>query len=110
VLASDGVPVDATRFSPTAQAQITYTPAGPPKDRRPSEWMRQFAVFYTLRPWPVWIHGLDPLRRPIAPWPLLWMCGALLAGGMALITLGQRGASPLLSGGAPPEALPTTGR
>jgi hypothetical protein len=109
-LARDGVPAEATRFSPTPQAQITYTPAGPPKDRRPSEWARQFGVFYMLRPWPVWIHRLDPARRPIAPWPLLWACGALFAGGLALMTLGQRRASLLLTGGAPPDVLPTPGR
>ena len=94
-LARDGVPADATRFSPTPEAQITYTPAGPPRGRRPSVWARQFMVFHTLRPWPFWIYQLDPARRPIEPTALLWTCGVLLAGGLALVTLGQQ-ASPQL--------------
>ena len=107
-LVRDGVPAEATRFSPTPQAQITYTPGGPPKDRRPSVWVRQFSVFYTLRPWPFWSHRVDPERRPIEPAPLVWACGALFAAGLALITLGLRHASPLPADGAPSVgALPT---
>ena len=110
-LARDGVPADATRFSPTPNAQITYTPGGPPKGRRPSIWVRQFAVFYTLRPWPLWIYGLDAERRPIEPAPLLWACGALLAGGLVLLTLGLRRAARLPAGGAAPiGVVPTTSR
>jgi len=94
-LARDGMPADATRFSPTPEGQITYTPAGPPRDRRPSVWARQFMVFHTLRPWPFWIYRLDPVRRPTEPAPLLWACGVLFAGGLALMTLGRQ-ASPKL--------------
>jgi hypothetical protein len=110
-LARDGVPADATRFSPTPNAQVTYTPGGPPEGRRPSIWMRQFAVFYTLRPWPLWIYGLDAERRPIEPAPLLWACGALLAGGLVLLTLGLRRAAPVPASGPPPiGVVPTAPR
>jgi hypothetical protein len=88
-LVREGIPAEATRFSPTPGAQITYTPFGPPSDRRPGPWVRQFAVFYTLRPWPVWIRHLDADRRPIEPWVLMWTCGGLFAGGLALMTRGR---------------------
>src|SRR5438552_18496558 len=110
-IARAGLPAYATRFSPTPNAQITYTPGGPPKDRRPSIWVRQFAVFYTLRPWPLWIYGLDAERRPIEPAPLLWACGALLAGGLVLLTVGLRRAPRVpAGGGAPLGVVSTTSR
>jgi len=88
-LARDGVPLEATRFSPTPQGQITYTPGGPPSTGRPGlVWARQFVVFHTLRPWPFWIYRLEPMRRPIEPLPLLTVCGVFVVGGLALVRLG----------------------
>ena len=109
-LVRDGVPADARWFSPTPQAQITYTPAGPPRDRRPSEWMRQFAVFYLPRPWPAWVPRLDPAHRPIAPWPMLALCGALLAAGLTLIARETRRAPRPVTGEVRDGAMPMTGR
>ena len=102
-LVADGRPVGATRFSPTPGAQITYTPGYPSRDRRPSIWMRQFAVFYTLRPWPVWIYAVDPAQRPVAPAPVLAICGGLVAAGVWLTARGLRGAPPVVAGDAPWE-------
>ena len=96
-LLTEGVPGGATRFSPTPGAQVTYTPAYAPKDRRPREWVRQFAVFYTLRPWAVWIWRLPPAGRPVDPWPLLGLCGALVAAGVAVTAVGLRRAPPALA-------------
>jgi hypothetical protein len=90
-----GVPLEAKSFSPTPGAQTTYTPAGPRNYGRDGAlWVRHFAVFHTLRPWPFWIWVVDPARRPVEPGATLLLCGALFIGGVALLMLGLLHPSP----------------
>jgi hypothetical protein len=81
-----GVPAEATRFAPTPQGDITYTPAGPRNFERPGRlWAREFARFHLLRPWPAWVAWLEPARRPVDPWLLLGACSVLAGVGGALM-------------------------
>lgn len=79
-----GVPAEAVAFSPTPRREITYSPFGPARPASSAQWVRHFPVFYLPRPWPLWIHALDPAQRPVAPWPWLAFSGASVALGAGL--------------------------
>jgi hypothetical protein len=88
---TQGVPPEATRFAPTPQGDVTYTPASPRTYDVPGRiWSKQFAVFHVLRPWPLWLRWVDPGRRPVDPRPLLAVCGVLFAGGGLFIVRAVR--------------------
>jgi hypothetical protein len=97
-LLRDGIPPEARRFSPTPQAQVTYTPLGPPDYRHDgARWVRLFAVFHTPRPWPFWMSAIESERRPVNGLVLGTTCTAIFLAGLGLIRMGlhQRSIQPV---------------
>ncbi len=91
--AREGVPGQATSFSPTPRREVTYSPLGlPPRQHGYSAtWIRRFKVFYLPRPWPLWMFHLDEGQRPVEPGPLIFLCGASLALGAGVAVWSVRG-------------------
>jgi hypothetical protein len=80
-----GVPAEAVSFAPTPEAQLTYAPFGPPRPQLGAAWARRFAVFHVFRPWPLWMHHIDVVRRPVPLTLLTAACAALVVLGVALL-------------------------
>ncbi|MDQ3367710.1 MAG: hypothetical protein M3680_19990 [Myxococcota bacterium] len=101
VLSHDG-PIDARRFAPNPYRSATYTTYGNPPAQRADapRWMQQYALFYTPRPWPLWMSrltpGPNPLERPLLV--AVFVLGFALAGAWLVVRGTRRG---------PPERCPT---
>jgi hypothetical protein len=89
-----GVPPTAHLFSPVPTPSLyTYAPLGAPvgvpRSLAPI-WIRNFAVFFLPRPWPLWMSSLSPALRPIDL--RAWVLGTLITilTGFGLIFRGIR--------------------
>ncbi len=90
-LAADDVPPSFPYFSSAPAPLLTYAPFGPPARLLPGghAWVRQFAVFFWPRPWPLWMTRLAPQDRFFPPWAGL--LGFTLGGALgAALLLGTR--------------------
>jgi hypothetical protein len=94
-IALSGAPLEAVHFSPTPRGDLTYSPFGPANPALSSRWMRQFSLFYELRPWPAWVFAVDPAVRPFAPLAFMVVClGILISGASCLYMSLRRGVDP----------------
>jgi hypothetical protein len=84
----DAPPASARLFNSVPMSDwCTYTILGPPpkmsREYSPV-WMRSFKVFYFPRPWPFWMHSIEPDLRPINLTAWLWGLLALESLGILL--------------------------
>lgn len=77
-------------FSSGYSPLLTYAPFGPPYRANPPVWVRQFAVFYWPRPWPLWVSRLSKEDRFVDPVTGSLLLVALDAVGALLILVGAR--------------------
>lgn len=86
------------KFNSSPYDSLTYAPFGPPPQLVPVSnlWVRQFAVFYLPRPWPLWLCYVPEERRFLnLPATVTSLLAALLVGCMGLIAALRR---PLQTG------------
>lgn len=87
----DGLPAEVTRFGTGPRpSSTTYCLFGPGRGLASRRWMRQFAVFYLPRPWPLWMRDVPEAIRPFPPSKAWALSGGALALGLALILVGLR--------------------
>lgn len=80
-LLDQDVPSGFAYFSSGPSPLLTYAPFGPPSKLVPSSrlWMRQFAMYYLPRPWPLWMARIRAENRPFNP-----LIGTIILGGVGL--------------------------
>ena len=83
-------PEQFARFSSAPSPLVTYAPFGPAPSVDGAEWVKQFAVFYWPRPWPLWMARLPEHLRLFDPLPFAWLLLTLALAGAALILRGLR--------------------
>ena len=75
---------DIRWFAPNPAHSATYAIFGPPSPRFTShQWMREYAVFYLPRPWPLWMRTLPADQTPDG-----WYVSAVVALVMLLVGAG----------------------
>jgi hypothetical protein len=84
------VPTEFARFTSAPYELATYAPFGPPPSVDGAEWVKQFAVFYWPRPWPLWMARLPEHQQPFDPLPLALVLTTLGLVGAVLILRGWR--------------------
>jgi hypothetical protein len=79
-------------FSSGPSPLLTYAPFGPPASLRPYTriWMRQFAMFFLPRPWPLWMARLRAENRPFNPLAGTIFLGAIGFLGAAVFDVASR--------------------
>jgi hypothetical protein len=84
-----GLPPEVCAFNPmTYPGLSTFTIFGPPPNvprRLTPQWMRQFKVFYVLKPWPIWMWTIKPELRAINLEACLGALFGIVLLGIALI-------------------------
>ncbi len=104
----DHGPIDARRFAPNPYRSPTYAAFGnnPGERSDAPRWMRHFALYYTPRPWPLWMARMKPGHAPVEYWPLFALFAfAMALAGAALLARELGRAKPA----APPDASAAAG-
>ena len=88
VLELDAHDISSRRFAPNPYRSPTYAAFGNGDRTVAPQWMRQFAMFYVPRPWPLW---MSRLRDPPVGWKLgVALCLAGMLAGAGLLMRGLR--------------------
>jgi hypothetical protein len=94
VIELDAHNISSRRFAPNPYRSPTYAAFGNGDRTVAPQWMRQFAMFYVPRPWPLW---MSRLRDPPVSWKLgvaLCLVGLLAGAGLMMRGLRATPSSP----------------